>query len=128
MRFQPLDKRSPTLSSARPSFRLSRRGGLNRFEFAQTETGSFYRLFGRDLIERCAVLHGDGHGAVLDIGFEALDAIYLAELLFQAIGTKRAGQAVHMQPVGDRRSEEHTSELQSLMRNSYAVFCLKKKK
>src|SRR3546814_9822468 len=28
---------------------------------------------------------------------------------------------------GDRRSEEHTSELQSLMRISYAVFCLKKK-
>src|SRR3546814_10050133 len=27
----------------------------------------------------------------------------------------------------DRRSEEHTSELQSLMRISYAVFCLKKK-
>src|SRR3546814_10011180 len=31
--------------------------------------------------------------------------------------------------LGDgRRSEEHTSELQSLMRISYAVFCLKKKK
>src|SRR3546814_1337532 len=30
--------------------------------------------------------------------------------------------------VNDRRSEEHTSELQSLMRISYAVFCLKKKK
>src|SRR3546814_8389515 len=29
---------------------------------------------------------------------------------------------------GPRRSEEHTSELQSLMRISYAVFCLKKKK
>src|SRR3546814_7912545 len=28
---------------------------------------------------------------------------------------------------GDLRSEEHTSELQSLMRISYAVFCLKKK-
>src|SRR3546814_3900437 len=28
----------------------------------------------------------------------------------------------------DNRSEEHTSELQSLMRISYAVFCLKKKK
>src|SRR3546814_2015353 len=28
---------------------------------------------------------------------------------------------------GDKRSEEHTSELQSLMRISYAVFCLKKK-
>src|SRR3546814_10540515 len=30
--------------------------------------------------------------------------------------------------LGTHRSEEHTSELQSLMRNSYAVFCLKKKK
>src|SRR3546814_5782325 len=29
--------------------------------------------------------------------------------------------------LGPRRSEEHTSELQSLMRISYAVFCLKKK-
>src|SRR3546814_8879479 len=29
---------------------------------------------------------------------------------------------------GINRSEEHTSELQSLMRSSYAVFCLKKKK
>src|SRR3546814_1896504 len=30
--------------------------------------------------------------------------------------------------LADTRSEEHTSELQSLMRISYAVFCLKKKK
>src|SRR3546814_5190679 len=42
---------------------------------------------------------------------------------------------VGVDPVGNRigqgaghRSEEHTSELQSLMRISYAVFCLKKKK
>src|SRR3546814_7954250 len=35
----------------------------------------------------------------------------------------------HRKPADDRaRSEEHTSELQSLMRISYAVFCLKKKK
>src|SRR3546814_2949784 len=39
----------------------------------------------------------------------------------------------HRDALGDRdddldRSEEHTSELQSLMRNSYAVFCLKKQK
>src|SRR3546814_4862615 len=33
-----------------------------------------------------------------------------------------------MRRCGDPRSEEHTSELQSLMRISYAVFCLKKKK
>src|SRR3546814_5195802 len=35
---------------------------------------------------------------------------------------------VLIEPPGACRSEEHTSELQSLMRNSYAVFCLKKKK
>src|SRR3546814_7075664 len=39
-------------------------------------------------------------------------------------------RAIHIrQPRADRkRSEEHTSELQSLMRISYAVFCWKKKK
>src|SRR3546814_2225756 len=34
----------------------------------------------------------------------------------------------HLVLAADLRSEEHTSELQSLMRISYAVFCLKKKK
>src|SRR3546814_5488438 len=34
----------------------------------------------------------------------------------------------HGQPYSVSRSEEHTSELQSLMRISYAVFCLKKNK
>src|SRR3546814_6564284 len=34
----------------------------------------------------------------------------------------------HVQSTTRHRSEEHTSELQSLMRISYAVFCLKKKK
>src|SRR3546814_4498372 len=39
-----------------------------------------------------------------------------------------AGQ-YHLTTQGEpERSEEHTSELQSLMRSSYAVFCLKKKK
>src|SRR3546814_6071682 len=33
----------------------------------------------------------------------------------------------HVADKGEARSEEHTSELQSLMRISYAVFCLKKK-
>src|SRR3546814_2871221 len=42
----------------------------------------------------------------------------------------RCNQAVlasHFAAYGGNRSEEHTSELQSLMRISYAVFCLKKK-
>src|SRR3546814_8111603 len=37
-------------------------------------------------------------------------------------------ETLAMGAVHDPRSEEHTSELQSLMRISYAVFCLKKKK
>src|SRR3546814_5182297 len=39
-----------------------------------------------------------------------------------------SGSANRDEDIFDNRSEEHTSELQSLMRNSYAVFCLKKKK
>src|SRR3546814_3278982 len=42
---------------------------------------------------------------------------------------EHGGTISHQHGVGvDHRSEEHTSELQSLMRISYAVFCLKKKK
>src|SRR3546814_7161571 len=37
-------------------------------------------------------------------------------------------KGAHLDALARRRSEEHTSELQSLMRISYAVFCLKKKK
>src|SRR3546814_8627923 len=39
----------------------------------------------------------------------------------------RGGGDRGLAAAGHRRSEEHTSELQSLMRISYAVFCLKKK-
>src|SRR3546814_2773328 len=41
------------------------------------------------------------------------------------VGRLQAREVLKVQP---ERSEEHTSELQSLMRISYAVFCLKKKK
>src|SRR3546814_2986156 len=40
----------------------------------------------------------------------------------------RSGRFKCVWELARRRSEEHTSELQSLMRISYAVFCLKKKK
>src|SRR3546814_5230207 len=39
----------------------------------------------------------------------------------------RAKSAIGIRSGGSKRSEEHTSELQSLMRISYAVFCLNKK-
>src|SRR3546814_4938095 len=44
--------------------------------------------------------------------------------LLDGDGRVAPGAGIHENP----RSEEHTSELQSLMRISYAVFCLKKKK
>src|SRR3546814_6652519 len=61
--------------------------------------------------------------AELDIGAEAPAALRHLE---PAVGVraKRLGPTVGAIL---RRSEEHTSELQSLMRISYAVFCLKKK-
>src|SRR3546814_3313564 len=49
------------------------------------------------------------------------------------VGDRRTSEVAHFSPFKKRlqrlgsRSEEHTSELQSLMRISYAVFCLKKK-
>src|SRR3546814_5221775 len=46
--------------------------------------------------------------------------------LFVGMGNAEVGSV--SRTAGARRSEEHTSELQSLMRISYAVFCLKKKK
>src|SRR3546814_1126046 len=48
----------------------------------------------------------------------------IAEHLTQAAIRSRCTRAGSARPI---RSEEHTSELQSLMRISYAVFCLKKK-
>src|SRR3546814_15954073 len=45
----------------------------------------------------------------------------------RAVRQAQRGQG-QSRPLRQHRSEEHTSELQSLMRISYAVFCLKKKK
>src|SRR3546814_1328477 len=50
----------------------------------------------------------------------------VAHIWFLKSLPSRIGLLLDM-PLKDLRSEEHTSELQSLMRNSYAVFCLKKK-
>src|SRR3546814_9302123 len=45
-----------------------------------------------------------------------------------ASGKRPWARLKELELLGPDRSEEHTSELQSLMRISYAVFCLKKKK
>src|SRR3546814_4068526 len=62
-------------------------------------------------------------GAAGGVGHERRDLRLDVERLLQA----QLRQALRGDAV-DLRSEEHTSELQSLMRISYAVFCLKNKK
>src|SRR3546814_9203720 len=58
---------------------------------------------------------------------EALQAIVVAEVE-HAVDHEAQGVRIAVQRRRADRSEEHTSELQSLMRISYAVFCLTKKK
>src|SRR3546814_9634316 len=80
--------------------------------------------------------------------FRSLEPQFVGVDLFLIVGLRRvraedrqAALTVAARPLGideqvihrlvveaNQRSEEHTSELQSLMRISYAVFCLKKKK
>src|SRR3546814_3638799 len=61
-----------------------------------------------------------------DIGLIVVDYLQL----LQGSGRAQDNRVNEISEIsrGLKRSEEHTSELQSLMRNSYAVFCLKKKK
>src|SRR3546814_5087965 len=86
-----------------------------------------------DLAPGRQALHHGQVAAVVGPRLEALPGL----LRHQAIGLRR-GQDGHLlvepggapallQAADQLRSEEHTSELQSLMRISYAVFCLKKK-
>src|SRR3546814_5464542 len=66
-----------------------------------------------------------------DIGARLMNALAEAQPLpkeeMPERDPRRPGLNKESALVADLRSEEHTSELQSLMRLSYAVFCLKKK-
>src|SRR3546814_3323487 len=107
-----------TLPSARhgqndPAMALQRKNAL----FAGHELGAENWAAIASLIETCKL------GAINP-------AAYLADVLARIV-TRGDGEPIDDLLPGnwvDTRSEEHTSELQSLMRNSYAVFCLKKKK
>src|SRR3546814_6978214 len=88
-------------------------------------------LFYKDLVPLSSVDHADFRARPLDsaeflVGQHAIpltsDEFVSACRFFPIVFS--AGD----NPVPLARSEEHTSELQSLMRISYAVFCLKKKK
>src|SRR3546814_3348348 len=74
----------------------------------------------------CAVTAANGSGLRRPRGTGGLRlAVGRTSPAFQAV---RKPMRNWSSDVGATRSEEHTSELQSLMRISYAVFCLKKKK
>src|SRR3546814_4492321 len=64
------------------------------------------------------------HRLFAQLAFERALGMAALNALAQAVAECDQFRAVGR----ERRSEEHTSELQSLMRISYAVFCLKKKK
>src|SRR3546814_3880687 len=61
-------------------------------------------------------------------GLPAAGSAQDARGAFPVAPEQKLRRAIGSQYAPWRRSEEHTSELQSLMRISYAVFCLKKKK
>src|SRR3546814_2350673 len=67
--------------------------------------------------------------AVVDANAKKHGTEKLAQAYLQYLYTPAAQDAIarNFYRPRDPRSEEHTSELQSLMRISYAVFCLKKK-
>src|SRR3546814_3454145 len=87
-------------------------------------------LLGSDELGR-SVLAGVLHGTrvSLTVGFfAALMATGMGILIGAAAGFYGGRLDTAVMRLSEFRSEEHTSELQSLMRTSYAVFCLKKKK
>src|SRR3546814_6947229 len=65
---------------------------------------------------------------LVELGKELLEAVVGAGQCLGPGGEALDRRAEGAGLGGEPRSEEHTSELQSLMRISYAVFCLKKKK
>src|SRR3546814_4280123 len=80
-----------------------------------------------ELAQRSKGDMGDIHVQPHADGVGSDQIIHLARLKHGDLTIARMGrQRAHHD--GSARSEEHTSELQSLMRISYAVFCLKKKK
>src|SRR3546814_6748083 len=67
-----------------------------------------------------------GAGSLEDMGFGSLNSG--SGQVFGSLTDPQGSMTNVISGVlGNVRSEEHTSELQSLMRSSYAVFCLKKK-
>src|SRR3546814_4121168 len=90
--------------------------------------------YGAEAIEHGASLSADGHclQRSMKMALEGHDPASVDVAVLHVPGTRR-GDSAELSAIDavfgtQKRSEEHTSELQSLMRISYAVFCLKKQK
>src|SRR3546814_6359243 len=86
-----------------------------------------------DLLDEAQVEHAVGLVQHAHLAGVQRDDLVLLDVVDQAAGRGDDDVDAFLQQLAllvvvDARSEEHTSELQSLMRISYAVFCLKKKK
>src|SRR3546814_4710868 len=109
-------------------YRCECRSGIEREAFVHLVKHS-QGVGGND--QGVAIGLGSGYIIVTDRGAGAGLVLYDYRLVqdIAQFFCKNASDAVRASPcrVGHNRSEEHTSELQSLMRISYSVFCLKKK-
>src|SRR3546814_3427162 len=108
----------------------------------RTDTLFPYTTLFRSVAGRADDDHCVGEAGGDEIGAEIGGAFLERDEQVEAACRRRGGDAAEQREIkrvdraailagaadGDERSEEHTSELQSLMRISYAVFCLKKKK
>src|SRR3546814_1899344 len=102
-----MERAPPAVCPARRSTMRCRSGGAGDVDRKHGERSGR----GQDLVERNRLVRAVGAGGVARAVVQRGDAAL----------TREQAQVAAV------RSEEHTSELQSLMRISYAVFCLKKK-
>src|SRR3546814_2626177 len=112
---RPLPECSTTLYKSCPTSRLERRSILARSSrWARLATAALLNMGGRSIQAISSSLKSRGSAVCKIVLYGGGDNAFC-----RSFNTAYGGR--------HQRSEEHTSELQSLMRISYAVFCLKKK-
>src|SRR3546814_10200405 len=82
---------------------------------------------GEPQLQECAEYLGDASLRLLRAMIHSRDLVGWGILASDDVRSARDRFSGCSRQIDPLRSEEHTSELQSLMRTSYAVFCLKKK-
>src|SRR3546814_4066997 len=121
-----------------PFLRAPLLGDHRRREFAAAQPRQPRRIDHAELARQHLRRAGRDAGAVhplVQLGLADLARMLVEQVLLRVIDELHGGDALEREVVEVAaqegvellRSEEHTSELQSLMRISYAVFCLKKK-